>query len=529
MFALIAAVLLASAGWAEPAPVQRLESYFRYQGDLPLCAVWTELGVLEAYTGDKFDGQLILGWYVAAGIFDVEDPGVAPQHVGQALSVKGVASRLREYPNLNRMLWDVRRGFAVMALVNPHHYWTPSDPMVDFYDDIAVRRGRGLASHIVWVLDASDEYVWLHDTALKRGQGLRVSRADFEKAWVVAGSRAVVVEKLLPPLDAGTGAPVQDADHDGFVSVAGGGLDCDDTDPGISPNGVEVPLDGIDQDCSGGDAGDEDGDGYPEFDANGQMVDCNDRNDRIHPGALDTPYDGIDADCNRASDFDVDKDGFQSRPPHLGSDLARRIESYGLTDAEIEDVLRHVQALSDDDAIEFDCDDRSRFVYPGMDEVCGDGIDNDCNGTVDEGGVSVVGGRQFCTDSDGDGHCPEGAEVVSHCSDIPPPGFGLLGSASDCNDRNRSISPTAGEWCNGFDDDCDGLIDMADDDVTGTVFLFEDRDGDGIGGVEVEVCKGSAGYSRVGGDCDDLNPDGCNSHTATCLMSRGRSAGGSSC
>src|SRR5690606_34386459 len=31
-----------------------------------------------------------------------------------------------------------------------------------------------------------------------------------------------------------------------------------------------------------------------------------------------------------------------------------------------------------------DCDDTSNRVRPGVPELCGDGIDNDCDGTVDE-------------------------------------------------------------------------------------------------------------------------------------------------
>lgn len=47
---------------------------------------------------------------------------------------------------------------------------------------------------------------------------------------------------------------VGDADHDGYVTSALAGPDCDDGNPAIHPGVTDVPHDGIDQDCSGKDA-----------------------------------------------------------------------------------------------------------------------------------------------------------------------------------------------------------------------------------------------------------------------------------
>jgi hypothetical protein len=72
--------------------------------------------------------------------------------------------------------------------------------------------------------------------------------------------------------------------------------DCDDNDPTSFPGGVEVPYDGIDQDCDGEDLDDLDGDG-----ALG-AVDCDDMDAERYPGNQDVADDGVDQDC---TGFDV--------------------------------------------------------------------------------------------------------------------------------------------------------------------------------------------------------------------------------
>jgi hypothetical protein len=90
-----------------------------------------------------------------------------------------------------------------------------------------------------------------------------------------------------------------------------------------------------------------------------------------------------------------------------------------------------------------DCDDGDAMINPAASEVCGNGVDDNCDGLIDsQDPVCLV-----CTDSDGDGYTLEG---------------GLCG-ALDCDDTISSVHPGATEVCdNGIDDNCNGKIDAED-------------------------------------------------------------------
>ena len=69
--------------------------------------------------------------------------------------------------------------------------------------------------------------------------------------------------------------------------------------------------------------------------------------------------------------------------------------------------------------------------------------------------------------------------------------------AGDCDDEDPAVFPDADEYCNGYDDDCDGTIDGADAVDQGWV----DLDGDGLG--SFFGCDDQSRYVSEGGDCDD--------------------------
>ena len=85
----------------------------------------------------------------------------------------------------------------------------------------------------------------------------------------------------------------RDADHDGWAKPA----DCDDADPAIHPAAVDVPQNGIDENCVSGDElfADRDGDGTPS------PLDCDDSDPGKRPGKKEIPGNNKDDDCDGRS------------------------------------------------------------------------------------------------------------------------------------------------------------------------------------------------------------------------------------
>ena len=162
-----------------------------------------------------------------------------------------------------------------------------------------------------------------------------------------------------------------------------------------------------------------------------------------------------------------------------------------------------------------DCNDGDAAIHPGAVERC-DGVDNDCDGTVDNS--DAVGAKLWYPDTDGDGY-GDAANVASAC-DQPA---GYLSDGSDCDDATTAIHPGATEVCDDADNDCDGTID--ENDAADVVTWFADADGDGWGDDDTTYisCDAPVGYVAGGNDCNDGNAsispaatEYCNSRDDNC-------------
>lgn len=280
--------------------------------------------------------------------------------------------------------------------------------------------------------------------------------------------------------------------------------DCNDNARRINPWSRERE-DGRDNNCNGEiDEGftdirfyaDRDGDGYGDAEitrVEGQQpdgyvrnnLDCNDLSADDNPDA-DERIDSRDNDCDGAIDEgaetyyrDVDGDGFGRT---FGS-----IES-------LEELDGYVESSND-------CDDNNDSIFPGAQEQF-DSIDNNCDGSIDEG----FSERSYYRDVDGDG--------LGDSSDVAQDNSKPLGYVTNSTDNCVEISNVSqtdidndgiGDACDPFtDSDNDGVQDSADNCPENANVSQSDTDNDGLG----DACDGQNGL--------DLDNDGVNASSDNC-------------
>lgn len=163
-----------------------------------------------------------------------------------------------------------------------------------------------------------------------------------------------------------------------------------------------------------------------------------------------------------------------------------------------------------------DCDDGDAATYPGAPEII-DGLDNNCNGLVDEGASSPGGSSSLGNSSTGHStssgsSANASSNTASSSNALSSPGGTIVGTGSSGNGSSSSNavgtssqndsgtsasynlgnSSSSGEVCNdGIDNDGDGDTDFADSDCA------SQTDGDGDGFMSLQA---------GGLDCDDNDP-----------------------
>ena len=291
-----------------------------------------------------------------------------------------------------------------------------------------------------------------------------------------------------------------DEDQDGYYNYQ----DCNDLDASINPGQSET-CDGIDNNCSGEiDENlplftyylDSDNDGYgdinfpkdtclstPPIGYVMSSMDCDDSNTAINPNGSET-CDGIDNDCNGSIDdglpittyyLDNDNDGFGDINMPLDTCLTSPPSNY----------VRN----SDD------CVDDDNAINPSIIEVC-DGIDNDCNGFIDDG-LPVT---TYYLDNDNDGFGDINMPLDT-CLSNPPVNY--VRNSDDCVDNDLAISPDGIETCDAIDNNCNGIVN----DGLERFLYYLDFDNDGFGDLLnfIDTClvDPPAGFVFDNTDCDD--------------------------
>ncbi|MCB9677926.1 MAG: hypothetical protein H6737_22700 [Alphaproteobacteria bacterium] len=318
----------------------------------------------------------------------------------------------------------------------------------------------------------------------------------------------------------GSGTPVAScAEPTPTTEWAPNALDCNDANAAVNPTADEI-CDALDNDCDGLANGqdpdlvaplyypDNDGDGFGSETALGAAYcspptdfvlssnDCDDDDLNVNIAAPENCPDGIDNDCDGL----VDVDDPDYTPDQLTYWYDQDGDGYGTPALTVQacpglQPLGYVPSTAG-----FDCNDAEYFVNAGAAEAC-DGLDNDCDGVLDDG----LPTQPFYPDLDLDTYGDANAVPLELCGDFVPAALGLVQTTGDCDDAEALVFPGATEVCDGIDNNCVGGIDE------GLLGIFwRDDDGDGYGDADdapVEACLDAPPPSTVldPTDCDDTN------------------------
>jgi hypothetical protein len=280
--------------------------------------------------------------------------------------------------------------------------------------------------------------------------------------------------------------------NDANEGVTADAIDCNDTLAAVRPGAVEVPADGVDQNCDTDELcyTDADNDGArltstvlsTDLDCNdanegvtADAIDCNDADGAIRPAAVELPGDNVDQNCDtdELCYTDADNDG------------ARLTTTVVSTDTDCNDANEGVTA----DAI--DCNDADGAIRPDAQELPGDNIDQNCN---------IL---ELCyVDGDNDG-ARLTTTVNSPDSDCNDANEGVTGDAIDCDDGDNAIRPGAVELAG----------DNVDQDCDTDELCYTDADNDGarlgttVVSTDADCNDANEGVTADDLDCDDTRAD----------------------
>jgi len=226
---------------------------------------------------------------------------------------------------------------------------------------------------------------------------------------------------------------------DGFVA---NNLDCDDDNEAANPDAIEDSNNGFDDNCDGQideivaiGVNDEDEDGIADNMDNCLGV--------PNPNQIDEDGDGVGSACDcddseligiNCSEgcltFYADNDGDGYGNPNIIRIACTSPAGFVMSNE--------------------DCDDTDPNINPLAIEILNNGIDENCNGLIDESNETVA----WYQDADGDGFGNPNIETLAVAQ---PRGF--VDNAEDCDDSNQLIYESALEIVDNLDNNCDGLVD----------------------------------------------------------------------
>ncbi len=295
-----------------------------------------------------------------------------------------------------------------------------------------------------------------------------------------------------------------DADGDGVAAC----VECNDADATVFPGASEL-CNGVDDNCdtaidedSAIDAtkwyADADADTYGDAlvmvascsqpaDYVASDDDCDDTEALTYPGADETCNDADD-NCDGVVDEDAAVDALT---------WYEDADKDGYGDASVMMMACEEPTDYTDDAT--DCDPLDANVYPSAPEHC-DGVDEDCDGEIDES--DAVDALTWYADVDEDGY---GDPLVSQPACSQP--AGTMGNDADCDDLSADVNPASAEFCDLVDNNCDGEVDETS--AVDTTTFYADFDGDSYGDVSVttDACAQPESYVYDTQDCDDSDAD----------------------